>query len=308
MNRFIPNLLFTLISNASTSTLVMPYDYDYVTHDLLFLSFLALQLGTSTTSLSQGIEYIVHLPKLTQVVTGKNFHYFKLRLYDIKRYFPHSKSWNTNYPPGQKIYCENPAAMTLRSAIQAEHAILYSGRTYRDGNESGTLERTSTSFFELLAKYPDTKSLFSPAHSAAKAGLSTITSLFGSSTATSPEEMTPSTRARKLPIYTYVLLDDSLRFSRSGAGMSVDMSSKHALHAGAATEVLYAGEFWVEHFTPHRHGQGPVLYVDNNSGTFAPPKADLYRMKQLMEANFPGIPMVVLDYQDLEWKRLRGKE
>jgi len=235
------------------------------------------------------IPYAVNSPKLTQVVTGKKFHYFKLRLYDIPRCFGSKKSWNREYAPAQQIYSDNPISVALRAAIQAEHSILYSNREGRDENEGGVLDRSATSFFVLLDRFQNTKSLFSPAHSAAKG----VKSIFK-----------PRNKKRnKLRIYTYVVLNDSIRFSECGAGTTVDMSSKHALHAGAATEVYYAGEFWVE-----EEPQGKVLYMDNNSGTFAPPKTDLFRMKFLMEANFPNIQIVILDFQDPMWKYKRGKE
>jgi hypothetical protein len=41
--------------------------------------------------------------------------------------------------------------------------------------------------------------------------------------------------------FTYSLMRDSLRCSETGAKFSTDMFSKHAMHAGAAAEVLYAG-------------------------------------------------------------------
>ena len=41
--------------------------------------------------------------------------------------------------------------------------------------------------------------------------------------------------------FTYSLLPDSLRCSETGATFAADMMSKHAMHAGGAEEVLYAG-------------------------------------------------------------------
>ncbi|OXA49446.1 uncharacterized protein LOC110854565 isoform X2 [Folsomia candida] len=244
------------------------------------------------------IPYRVHLPTLTQFVTGQNFHYFKLRLFDIDRFFQGKKhTWNHDYPPGQKIYSDTPSACTIRSLISAEHSILYSSRDLRMGNVDGFLERTPAAFFALLEKYADSSApILSTMHAAIKSSYE-----FVAGTPTTPPV------DETLKIYTYVLMDRSLRFSRCGAGTSVDMSSKHALHAGALPEVCYAGEFWIEP-APGANEWGKVMYMDNNSGTFAPPRCDLYKMKSVMDANFPGIPIVFLDYQDLEWKRRRGKE
>jgi hypothetical protein len=130
------------------------------------------------------------------------------------------------------------------------------------------LERNSTSFFELLQANRDTG--------------------------------WKATSEDSLELYTYVLMPESLRFSRTSARTNIDFSSKHALHAGASPTVTFAGEFWVQ-----VEDYEKVLYMDNNSGTFSPPKEDLFRIKDLMEYEFPGMKVVVLDYQDPLWKELR---
>jgi len=254
------------------------------------------QPSNNPPDLRPTIDYRVHTPKLTQLVTGKDFHYFKLRLFDINRYFQVKKGWNQDYKPAQQIYSDNPTSLALRAAIQGEHSVLYSSRPWRDGNEDGDLNRTGNAFFELLDKFDDKRSVFATMHDHVKAGYEFFV----------PKQKKDDDSSKKLKIYTYVLLDDTLRFSRCGAGTTVDMSSKHALHAGAAESVFYAGEFWTD-FQGIGFGER-VLFIDNNSGTFAPPKQDLFRMKFLMEANFPGINVVTLDYQDPEWKHRRGKD
>jgi len=251
-------------------------------------------LQPSSVPAGAKIPFRVHNPTLTKVVTGQNFHYFKLRLIDIGRFFQHKKTWNADYAAAQQIYSDTPSAVTLRTAISTEHSILYSGRCLR-GNAEGELERTPTAFFNLLTEYADSRSALSPIHDVMKSGFEFLTS------ATPAEK-----KGEELEIYTYVLMDRSLNFSRSGASFSVDTSSKHAIHAGGEEGVFYAGEFWLE--ADRSNQWGKTLYIDNNSGTFAPPKCDLYRMKLLMEANFPNIPVVVLDYQDDEWKMKRGKK
>jgi len=251
------------------------------------------QFPPSTVPAYATIPFRVNLPMLTQFVTGKNFHYFKLRLYDIDRFFTEKKGWNRDYPPGQKIYSDGATCAALRAAISTEHSVVYSGRNGRVGNEEGVLQRTPKAFFDLLSKYEDEYSPgFSEVHSVMKASFDFLL-------------QRPTITESGVPIYTYVLMDKSLRFSRSGAGTSVDMSSKHALHAGAKPEVVYAGEFWIE---PDTVTGEKTLFIDNNSGTFAPSGTELFRMKLLMEANFPGIKVVVLDYQDPEWKRRRKKD
>src|SRR5687768_3169069 len=89
----------------------------------------SVQVATANAPLGfivplEKIPYRVNAPKLTQAVLGQNYHYFKLRLVDIPKYFQTKKSWNKDYPPGQHIYSDTPAATALRNAISAEHSIL----------------------------------------------------------------------------------------------------------------------------------------------------------------------------------------
>jgi len=250
---------------------------------------------------SSTIPYRVHCPHLTQV-TGKKLHYFKLRLYDIQRFFPTKISWNQDYSPAQQIYSDSPMSAALRAAISTQHSIIYSGRRGRCVSVEGQLDRNPKGFFDLLNEYQDQSSILSlsPIHSTLKAGYDLLSKSMSCSIKT-------DVKKDKVPIYTYVLMENSLRFSRTGAAMLIDMSSKHALHAAAFPEVCFAGEFWME--PPAAPGVGEqTLYMDNNSGTFAPPRKDLHRMAWLMEANFPGIKVVVLDYQDPEWNERRKKE
>jgi len=47
----------------------------------------------------------------------------------------------------------------------------------------------------------------------------------------------------KPAIYTYIVDEDTMRFSETGAAFFVDFASKHALHSNCATRVRYSGEF-----------------------------------------------------------------
>ena len=91
----------------------------------------------------------------------------------------------------------------------------------------------------------------------------------------------------------------------------MDFMSKHALHANCAEAVRYAGEFhprptceggWAA-FDEHARGDGEVgweVVLDNNSGTYAPDAAFLPCLKELVEYNFPGMRVVVMDQADPE--------
>jgi hypothetical protein len=97
--------------------------------------------------------------------------------------------------------------------------------------------------------------------------------------------------------FTYVLLQDSMRFSETGAAFLSDIMSKHAMHAGAAAEVLMSGEFVL--FPDATAPGGMRVVLDNNSGTYAPPVTLLANMAQLLEANFTGLVVETMDRKDL---------
>ena len=95
-------------------------------------------------------------------------------------------------------------------------------------------------------------------------------------------------------LYTYVLtLDSEWRFSETGDEFAIDFLSKHMMHANGAQVVCYAGEFFVRRIrdgsekdvgktrvdledesedTDPKHYE---LVIDNNSGTYRPPKETL---------------------------------
>jgi len=94
-------------------------------------------------------------------------------------------------------------------------------------------------------------------------------------------------------MFTYALMPTHLFFSETGASFFQDFTSKHAMHANASREVVYAGEFHI------RLQKGKYkLVIDNNSGTFSPNKGDLPFLKEVMELNFPDMEVEVLDYKD----------
>lgn len=100
-------------------------------------------------------------------------------------------------------------------------------------------------------------------------------------------------RNGKNRVYTYVIIDDELRFCESGAAFLNDMQSKHAMHAAAEPEVVYAGEF---HWKKVKDTN--CLVIDNESGTYAPDKDDLPKVKELFKLNFPGIKILTYHYED----------
>lgn len=119
----------------------------------------------------------------------------------------------------------------------------------------------------------------------------------------------------KPAVYTYIIsaVDDSLRFSETGAAFFVDFASKHALHANCAEKVRYSGEFhprpacgW-ENFSDETSDDDVQweFVVDNNSGTYSPDPKLLPDLKALLEYNFLGLKVVALDHDEPDLERSR---
>ncbi|CEG48838.1 C2 domain [Plasmopara halstedii] len=108
-------------------------------------------------------------------------------------------------------------------------------------------------------------------------------------------------RLEKRVLFTYAITPTGWYFSETGAAFFKDMLSKHMLHSGAAFAVKYAGEFHIEKNLFGKY----KLVIDNNSGTYAPPKVDLPKLKELFEVNFPGISIEAKDRDDEELKKAR---
>lgn len=67
------------------------------------------------------------------------------------------------------------------------------------------------------------------------------------------------------------------------------------MHSCCATEVRFAGEFVVL-----LDKDLYKLVIDNNSGTYAPPREGLAPTKAIFEANFPGLRVETVHWQDKE--------
>jgi len=94
--------------------------------------------------------------------------------------------------------------------------------------------------------------------------------------------------------YTYAILEDSMRFSETGAKFFNDFMSKHAMHADCSEQVYCAGEFSVQHVEEDKW----VFWIDNNSGTYAPSKTILSKLALLFSSNFPDLQVEALDRED----------
>ncbi|CAF0970628.1 unnamed protein product [Rotaria sordida] len=112
------------------------------------------------------------------------------------------------------------------------------------------------------------------------------------------------TKQIKPCIYTYIIDDNTWRFSETGAGFFIDFASKHALLANASEHVCYAGEF---HPRPKFGWENLTdeweLVFDNGSGTYAPNSNLLSNLKELFTFNFPGLNVLVYDHKDPHLKK-----
>jgi len=186
------------------------------------------------------------------------------------------QTWNRNYKVARTIY-QGPASIAVRASIQAGHRMLYAQTA---DNDYGVIENP-TDILNIL---------------------------HGGSSSPNGSTQTRYAKRVKPAIYTYIISsdDDSLRFSETGAAFFVDFASKHALHANGHETVCYSGEFhprprggW-QNFsddTPDELVEWELV-IDNNSGTFAPDKALLPQLKQLLEYNFPGFTIHAFDRED----------
>ncbi|TDH66171.1 hypothetical protein CCR75_008465 [Bremia lactucae] len=110
-------------------------------------------------------------------------------------------------------------------------------------------------------------------------------------------------RDNKPVLFTYVITSKGWYFSETGATFLKDIMSKHMLHSNAAYYVKYAGEFHVQKTSNNTL----KLVLDNNSGTYTPPKFLLPELKALIENNFDSIDCEVVDLNDRMLMKAREK-
>jgi len=145
-------------------------------------------------------------------------------------------------------------------------------------------------------------------------------------------------------IFTYVItLDSEWRFTETGEEFSVDLLSKHSMHANAAKEIAISGEFFVRKIGEKENSSGDrsqdkerndnesgsdttdgneedhdpshyELVIDNNSGTYRPQKELLPILQKWLaeEGNLKALGKVTVkdgfDETLQSWKKERQKE
>jgi len=113
-------------------------------------------------------------------------------------------------------------------------------------------------------------------------------------------------RRKSIPrYYTYVIVERGMYFSETGATFFTDFMSKHAMHANAAEQICFAGEFHIQHKSDKF-----ILVIDNNSGTYAPPKETVSKLVDLFTFNFPDLAVEAYDREDpalKEYKKIMSE-
>ena len=101
-------------------------------------------------------------------------------------------------------------------------------------------------------------------------------------------------------LYDFVLTDSgTFRMAPVFAHNIVsEMAGKHATLSSANKRVFFAGDFVV--------GNDDVLYISNNSGTYAPDFKNIDRLATLLMYELPGLRVEPINFTDPEYKTIFG--
>lgn len=128
-------------------------------------------------------------------------------------------------------------------------------------------------------------------------------------------------------LFTYVItLDSEWRFTETGEEFSIDLLSKHSMHADVAKEIAFSGEFFVRNLSNRKQAEGgedqlesvsdePMDYelvIDNDSGTYRPKKELLPTLQNWLEHELGALGKVTamdgFDERLKRWKMERQDE
>ena len=204
--------------------------------------------------------------------TREGFRTYEMKLRGVAEVFQEVE--NKNYDEShKKIFEDTTSGASIRTAIRAEHFLLYRhgmkvNRLRKEGQRTKHVWLYTFSGFLHWIRFGKRSSL------------------------------------RR--VFTYALIDDGLFFSETGANMSKDFMSKHAVHAQASPAVRMAGTFRVC-FDNTR--EKFVLVVDNDSGTYRPSPEGFSHFEEVLKRNLVGVHLLMLDVckgQPPETKELVG--
>ncbi|KAJ3524484.1 hypothetical protein NMY22_g10978 [Coprinellus aureogranulatus] len=212
------------------------------------------------------------------------------------------QGWNQKYPAAQKIFGGGASSLAVRAGIQAGHRMLYARLA---SNGVGVIDNIAEDGSEEPVPLKDVLnagSVAPPSHAdnSPFAGMRRDASHNSRNSGEQDRDLATSLAGEdgriKPAVYTYIIsaVDDTWRFSETGAAFFVDFASKHALHANCATKVRYSGEFHPRPVGGWAKFNDSIsdddvdweLVIDNNSGTYAPDKMMLPTVQECMEYNF----------------------
>ncbi|KAG0213583.1 hypothetical protein BGX28_004000 [Mortierella sp. GBA30] len=198
------------------------------------------------------------------------FYTYRVRLYHLFDVFGtdhrHYQHWNVDYDAAKRIFADSLEGLNIRNALHSQHAYLY-----RHGRNT---------VYDALETGEDFGRL-----------------LHGERLSQDPNQ------DLRMVLFTYSIVPKGLYFSETGAAFFQDFMSKHAMHANRSQEVMYSGEFRL--FRDAQHNNAWTLLIDNNSGTYAPKKEELYKVQRVFELNFPGLVVNAVDREDPSLKEIR---
>ncbi|KAF9196159.1 hypothetical protein BGZ50_001855 [Haplosporangium sp. Z 11] len=220
-------------------------------------------------------RYSRHTSYAAGALTRENkfeFYTYRIRLYHLLDVFGSDprqyQHWNEDYDNAKRIFADSLEGLNIRNALHSQHSYLYRhGRT----TVYGALETASD-----LGKLLHGERLKADAN-----------------------------HDLKMIVFTYSIIRKGLYFSETGAAFFQDFMSKHAMHANRANEVMYSGEFRL--FMDENHHGDWTLLIDNNSGTYAPKKKDLHKVREAFQLNFPDLVVIALDHEDDYLKEIRAE-
>ncbi len=201
------------------------------------------------------------------VLSAKRFQRMKnwqVRLWNVRPSFDGELcEWNRDYSAAQKIFGNNPVSFAIRGSLRLQNSKLYRNDK---SMVSDSTKQPIRGLVELIDKLPKINK-----------------------------------QNNKTVRFTYVITTESfMTFAITAKDIGQDILSKHALHNNAAGELFYAGEFFIDDRSKRFHLTNvPALIIDNNSGTYAPPKERLENLKKMLQFNFgTEIPIFALDRED----------
>jgi len=243
------------------------------------------------------------------------FRTYNLRLWNVQLVFGnYTKGWNRDYKAARQIYGPSQSAAMMRSALRLQNYMAYSNDYLNSDHEVHQILGMSSFFDMLMECHSSDRRRETRATMAAEDITGKVPALVHgaeeNTAITTPSNSTTSSSST--PRYTYVILPDShIHFSITSQRLATDFLSKHALHAGAAEEVVFAGEFFFDRSRAAGgadDGHRCALVMDNNSGTFAPPKDKLGMLKLLMQMNLgTEWQVLALDREDPLLEELKVK-